>query len=139
MPYPLFAMTAEVLDTKRLGKQRLEAMQIYKIITGLSKSKAWRNHPSVKMWKGYESALACYYNCIRHEWIKRGFKNTMPELPVKWTADHCMEIPPWLGNERFHASHRSNLKRKAPSFYSKYNWTEPNDLPYYWPTKEGLM
>ena len=41
-------------------------------------------------------------------------------------------LPPWLGDERVHASHRSNLLRKDKDFYSKYNWSESNDMPYYW-------
>ena len=42
--------------------------------------------------------------------------------------------PPWLGNEKFHAAHRSNLLRKNPVWYDKFGWREPNNLPYVWPT-----
>lgn len=141
LPYPLFAMTAECLDNKRLGKQRIEAKQIYDILTKGEKSKswAWHHHPSVKMWEGYEDALAFYYNCIRYEWIGRGFKNTMPEIKVKLSKNgnsQYLKVPSWLGDEKFHASHRSNLKRKNPSFYGKYNWAESPDLPYIWPKEE---
>jgi hypothetical protein len=41
--------------------------------------------------------------------------------------------PPWLGDERLHASHRSNLLRKDPEHYGQFEWTEPDDLPYWWP------
>jgi len=132
LPYSSFEKTAACLDFKRLGKQRVEAMQIYKIITGQSISKAWRNHPAVSMWKNYEDALAYYYNCIRREWIKRGFKNNMPELEVSFDK---LKMPWWIGEEKFYSSHRSNLKRKFSEFYNKYNWTEPDNLPYVWPTK----
>lgn len=131
-------MCAKVLDNKRLGKQRVEAMQIYRILVGLDEGKSWRNHPAVLMWKGYEDALAHYYNCIRKEWIKRGFKNTMPELTVR-LDDGYLKNPPWLGNEKLHASHRSNLKRKSLYHYGVEDWIESIDLPYVWPTKEGLM
>jgi hypothetical protein len=47
--------------------------------------------------------------------------------------------PFWLGNEKFHASHRSNLLRKDFKFYSQYGWQEENNLPYIWPTKEDKM
>jgi hypothetical protein len=136
MPHAVFTTSAEVLDNRRLGKQRIEAMQLYKILTGQTKSKSWKNHPACKMWSGYENALASYYNCIRQQWIKRGFKNTMPELPV---SEEIINIPPWIGNEKFHASHRANLKRKDPIFYGKYGWKESPELPYVWPTKDGLM
>lgn len=138
LPYPLFAMSAEVLDNKRLNKQKVEAMQIYKIITGQAKYKAWKNHPAVNMWRGFEDALAFYYNCIRHECIKRGFKNTMPELPVK-IENYGLKCPPWLGKEKFHSSHRASLKRKSPSFYGKYNWSESPNISYVWPTKKKLL
>jgi len=42
-------------------------------------------------------------------------------------------LPLWLGNEELHASHRSNLLRKAPLWYGQFGWTEPDDLPYIWP------
>ena len=42
--------------------------------------------------------------------------------------------PKWLGNKKFHASHRSNLLRKDREWYSQFGWTEPDDLPYIWPT-----
>jgi hypothetical protein len=138
--YPLFGSALDCLDNKRLGKQRVEAKQIYDIITGKSKSAAWRNHPAVLMWKGYEKALALYYNMSLHQWQKRGHKNIKLK-EIKMTTDEIIstEYPPWLGEEKFHASHRSNLKRKNPEFYGKYDWEEPLDLPYVWPTKEGLM
>lgn len=41
--------------------------------------------------------------------------------------------PPWLGDERVHSSHRSNLLRKDAQFYGQYAWAETNDLPYLWP------
>jgi hypothetical protein len=135
LPYPSFKQSAEALDYKRLGKQRVEAKQIYDILTERTKTMAWIHHPALLMWKRYEDALALYYNCIRQEWIRRGFNNTMPELDVYPTIN----FPCWLGNDRFHASHKGNLLRKDPVFYGKYGWTESPDLPYIWPTKEGLM
>jgi len=129
LPYPSFSETAECLDYKRLGKQRVEAMQIYNILIGKSQGNAWKSHPAVKMWYGYEMALAKYYNCIRNEWIKRGYKNTMPEIEIK---DNII-FPDWLGQNNFHSSHRSNLKRKNPEYYSKFNWSETNDIHYMWP------
>jgi hypothetical protein len=42
-------------------------------------------------------------------------------------------LPPWWGDERLHASHRSNLLRKDPAHYGRFGWAEPPDLPYFWP------
>jgi hypothetical protein len=41
-------------------------------------------------------------------------------------------LPDWIGDDRVHASHRSNLLRKDYDFYSQYNWTEPTDIQYHW-------
>lgn len=130
LPLPDFQKSAQVLDYKRLGKQRLEAMWIYKLIAGEAKSSAWKNHPATLMWTGYKDALAMYYNTIRCEWINRGYKNTMPELTVD---NKTPEMPHWFGDNKFHMSHRANLLRKDPTYYSKFNWTESSDLCYYWP------
>lgn len=74
LPYSDFKQSAQCLDNKRLGKQRVEALQILKAIT--DPSYGWQNHPAVKMWRGYEHALSKYALEICDEWIKRGFKDT---------------------------------------------------------------
>lgn len=130
LPYASFIETSRCLDVKRLNKQRIEALQIYKILTGQQISKAWTHHPAVLMWRGYENALALYYNSILTEWIQRGYKNTMQFIPLSSTS---IIFPPWLGNTDFHKSHQSNLCRKKPDFYSQYNWNVPSNLPYIWP------
>jgi hypothetical protein len=57
LPYKDFKKSAKVLDNKRLGKQRVEAFQILNILLGRTKTKGWRNHPAVLMWKGHSNAL----------------------------------------------------------------------------------
>jgi hypothetical protein len=127
LPYPDFECSAHVLDYKRLGKQRLEAWGILETLAGVKSG--WKHHPAVAMWRGYESALENYYAAICREWVRRGYRNTMPIIiphpdPV---------LPPWLGDPAFHASHRSNLLRKWPDYYNQFGWTEGPDMPYIWP------
>ena len=62
------------------------------------------------------------------EWILRGYNNTMELVGLP----DSIKMPPWLGDDRVHASHRSNLLRKDFNYYSKYNWKEPIDMEYYW-------
>jgi len=126
LPYPDFKASAEALDYKRLGKQRVETLQILNALNG--KPSGWANHPAVRMWRGFEEALSNYGYCMVQEWVKRGYKNSME---FAFTANPKM--PPWMGNENFHASHRSNLLRKDPIFYGQYGWVENADLPYLWP------
>ena len=126
LPYPDFRRSLRCLDYRRLGKQRVEAMQIYNTITG--KSDGWKSHPMIRMWRGYDKALALYHNIAIEEWIKRGYNNNMEKIIVRGKVKY----PPWLGNRKFHKSHRSNLLRKNPEFYGQYKWKEPDNLPYIW-------
>ena len=139
LPHPDFAASARCLDNRRLGKQRVEGMQIMKACIYKS---SWGNHPAVLMWRGYERALHLYVQDICIEWVHRGFRDT---CSVK-TRDFCTDegvfqdeliMPPWLGREDFHLAHRSNLVRKDPVFYGRLWPDVPADLPYVWPvTKE---
>ena len=56
LPYPDFAKTATVLDPRRLGKQRVEAMQILRALNW--PVYGWKHHPAVLIWQCYEEALA---------------------------------------------------------------------------------
>jgi hypothetical protein len=124
-----------VLDYQRLGKQRVEAKQLIDtILDRPTKSgkprKGWVNHPAVRMWRNYPGGLQLYYNLVVIEWIDRGYKNTMQLEQVQYPV----VMPVWLGDEKFHASHRSNLLRKDPEHYSQFRWTESPDLEYIWPS-----
>lgn len=68
LPYPDITLSAAVLDYKRLGKQRVEAMQILNALAGLKRG--WTNHPAVRMWRGYEDGLAAYHDACISEWIQ---------------------------------------------------------------------
>lgn len=131
LPFPNFEKTARVLDSRRLGKQRVEAFQILNIILGRTNSLGWRNHPAVKMWGKNPNALKVYFNKIVSEWERRGFQNSMKRETVRGPV----VFPSWIGDRKFHASHRSNLLRKDKNHYSKFNWREKDDIPYFWPTK----
>jgi len=145
LPYASYSQSAACLDRQRLGKQRVEAYQILNTLLG--KSDGWKNHPAVVMWKGYEDSLRCYTIDMCNEWIKRGYKDTIKDRVQNmltgfypgeiYIMSSCgSRIPKFIGNERFHSSHRSNLLRKKSDWYSKFGWTEPDNLPYYWPSKE---
>lgn len=131
LPYPDFEKSVQCLDYRRLGKQRVEAMQLLNILTGNGGKVGWRNHPACKMWEGRHEALALYMNYCITEWMGRGYKNTML-LWTDWT-EPTIVMPRWFGNADFHASHRSNLLRKNKEYYGQFGWTEPDNLEYVWP------
>lgn len=130
LPYPDFAESARVLDRQRLGKQRVEALQIYRLIMGFSKG-GWSHHPAVLMWQGYGDALAMYLEAMIDEWVSRGYKNTIvvPNFSI------LSSKPGWIGHEEFHASHRAALLAKKPDWYQSFGWTEEPKIAYFWPTK----
>lgn len=135
LPYASFLDSALCLDNKRLGKQRVETLQI---LNALVHKKGWIHHPATIMWKGYESALISYGERICEVWIAKGFKDTCFDK-IRVFRDHVadnLSMPPWLGDNRIHSSHRSNLLRKFPEHYGQFNWQEPNDIPYFWPTEK---
>jgi hypothetical protein len=128
LPYPNFEQSARCLDDRRLGKQRVEALQILRALT--VPGYGWQHHPAVHMWRGYEDALRLYMNACIAEWVRRGYNNTMSPVPAR---EEPATMPPWLGDPDFHAAHRSNLLRKDPDYYRQFEWREPADLDYVWP------
>ena len=130
LPYADFESTARVLDRQRLGKQRVECLQL---LTAINVGGGWSNHPAANMWRGYEQSLIDYGVVICDEWIRRGYKDTCRPLIRNFRYSFKLSGPPhWLGDEAFHRSHRSNLTRKKPEHYSQF-WIEPPDLEYVWP------
>jgi hypothetical protein len=129
LPYPDFELTARCLDKSRLGKQRVEALQIHNIVSGKRTTGGWLNHPAVLMWFGFADALAAYHDAMVTEWQRRGYNNTMPLLSHNGPA----AMPPWLGDLRLHISHRANLMRKAPKHYGGWFGDMTVDMPYFWP------
>lgn len=128
LPFSDFKDSVEILDYRRLGKQRVETFQVLNILLGRTQSKGWVNHPVTRMWRGFEEALKIYQNFTINEWIKRGYKNNMS---FEIVDESNIVMPFWLGDERIHRSHRSNLLRKDFEYYSQF-FSEPTDLDYYW-------
>lgn len=128
LPYPNFFQSVACLDDKRLGKQRVECLQILK---ALETGKGWIHHPITKMWKGYEHALGIYMNICILEWEGRGFNNTM-KLYGNHGLTEATPMPFWLEDVDFHSSHRSNLLRKDPDYYGQFGWDDDPDNGYVW-------
>lgn len=126
LPIADFQESARVLDRRRLGKQRVEAMQIINsILTG----GGWNRHPATVMWTWNVNALKRYHDVMIKEWVNRGYRNTMSLYEPK-----VYEMPIWFGDPQFHASHRSQLLAKDPDHYGRFGWEErPGEIPYLWP------
>lgn len=131
LPLQSYSESAKCLDYRRLGKQRVECLQILNVLLG-GKS-GWANHPAIKMWKGYEPSLVRYGQEVCKEWTGRGYKDTCLSKISSFSTSGPEIKPAWL-SEQFCASHRSNLLRKDPVWYAKFGWTESPDMEYIWPT-----
>ncbi|MDM4721105.1 MSMEG_6728 family protein [Micromonospora sp. WMMA1363] len=149
LPYPDFLASARVLDQRRLGKQRVETIQV---LRGLTRpTYGWRNHPAVTMWAGYEEALTRYGLDMCAVWSEPGRADTCAATITTDLAAACGvtrvrdqaelagagELPPWLGRADLHRSHRSSLLRKDPEHYRPFFGDDvPLDLEYVWPASD---
>ncbi|UMG93483.1 MSMEG_6728 family protein [Nocardioides sp. TF02-7] len=150
LPYADFERSARSLDPKRLGKQRVETIQVVRALT--RPGYGWANHPAALMWKGFEEALGRYGFTCCAVWTERGFGDTCAATiaadlrAAGVTAVRSQEelaaagaLPPWLGDEELHRSHRSALVRKDPDHYRPLFPDVPDHLPYVWPVRSEAV
>lgn len=137
LPYADYKQSAKVLDMKRLGKQRVEVLQLLNSIEAIDKGlpiKGWKNHPCRKMWQNHKNALVEYGLAICEEWKSRGYKDTCWEkIHSRWDYTKSNNAPSFVGNEEFHLSHKSMLKQKKPEHYNVIWPDVPNNIEYIWP------
>lgn len=131
VPYASIHESAQVLDMRRLGKQRVETFQLLRVNAGLVKG--WWNHPAAKMWRGHDAGLIAYGVGICDEWIMRGYKDTCREKILAFGKPDFNDMPSWWGDDAVHASHRSALLRKQPDWYSQFQWDDDPSVEYVWP------
>ena len=136
LPYSDFKESAQCLDMKRLGKQRVEVLQL---LNSFHKPdyKGWKNHPAREMWRGYENALALYGMVVCEAWLERGYKDTCwGKINAYYDKSKPTTMPSWFGMTDLHTSHKSNLIRKNPDHY-KQLWPDiPDNIPYVWSTNK---
>ena len=134
LPDPDFSISMQCLDPSRLGNQ------VYREGMTLLRG-GWPNHPASKMWRGYECALVAYLMAGVEELFNRGYDYSDRPWAVELESmQGDIILPPWLGNEEFHASHRGVLLYKDYSWYSQFGWAEEPRPPlpdgrmdYVWP------
>jgi hypothetical protein len=146
-PYSDFEESLRALDLKRLGKQRVEVIQIVRALT--VPGYAWSSHPAVLMWKGYEEALGRYGLTACEVWIERGFGDSCAAtIAADLRAVGIAQIrsyeelgandalPAWLFDEALQLSHRASLLRKDLEHYGPlFPPDTPRDLDYVWPVR----
>jgi hypothetical protein len=150
LPVADFDESARLLDSPRLGKQRVETLQVLRALE--LPDYGWASHPVVTMWRGRTAGLVGYGRAMVREWRRRGFADTTDAQIAEFaptTADRAQAdlaaaglLPSWVGDEALHRSHRSNLIAKDPEFYrgrfADLFGPEPDDLPYVWPGADDV-
>ena len=150
LPVADFEESARLLDSPRLGKQRVETLQVLRALE--LPDYGWTSHPVVRMWRGRTPALVAYGLAMVRVWRERGFADTTHTLIAEFAPDvvgvpqeelaRAGMLPAWVGDEALHLSHRSNLLAKEPDFYrplfQPLFGAEPEDLPYVWPEPDDL-
>lgn len=145
LPFADFEKSARVLDSKRLGKQRVEVIQVVRALT--RPGYGWSRHPAVLMWRGWEEALGCYGLTCCRVWSELGYADTCADtirtdlgaagvttVRSQHDLDVVAALPTWLGSEAFHRSHQSALIRKDPDHYTPHFPGVPADVAYHWPS-----
>jgi pyrimidine dimer DNA glycosylase len=147
LPYADFERSARALDLKRLGKQRVEVIQIVRALT--VPGYAWKSHPAVLMWQGYEEALGRYGLVMCDVWVERGFGDTCAATITEDLATYGISpirteqelreagaMPPWnVEGGPVLKSHRSALVRKDPELYAPMFPEASPDVAYVWPVR----
>src|SRR3954451_14398951 len=150
LPVADFAETAPRLARPRLGKQRVETLQVLRAIE--LPDYGWASHPVVTMWRGRAAGLVAYGLAAVRIWRERGFADTTETQIAEFAPDVAGRpqaelaeaglLPSWVGDEALHRSHRSNLLAKDPEFYrprfTELFGPEPDDLPYVWPDPDDV-
>jgi hypothetical protein len=124
---------AKTFDPRLLRKHRIETLHTIKAILDISKG--WTHHPTTKMWKGHESALAAYGIAICEEFVNQGGTDAIAPILRKIVEPDATNLPSWWGTKEIHESHRSALIRRLPSFYVPLWPNTSSKLPLVWPKR----
>jgi len=141
LPAPSFVASARLLDSRRLGKQRVETLQVLRALVW--PVYGWKRHPAVSMWRGFTRALVHYGLAMCAEWNDRGHRDAVSAQLRAFTGGRDIGwaelrdeglLPPWLGDADFHASHRAMLAAKDPGHYGPhFGGHRSTDPAYVWP------
>src|SRR3954447_23140473 len=117
LPYPGYADSAQVLDAARLGKQRVETLQVLRALE--LGDYGWRTHPALHTWRGRTEALVAYGLAVVRAWQARGHADSTyelitefaPEVEALTQADLAGRrlLPSCVGERRRHLLHAAPL------------------------------
>src|SRR3712207_9150407 len=116
LPVADFEESARLLDSPRLGKQRVETLQVLRALE--LPDYGWASHPVAHMWRGRTSGLVAYGLAMVRVWRERAFPDSTEKLVggcAPGVAGVAQEdpaagapLPPGGGEPALPRSHRSH-------------------------------
>lgn len=123
--------TFEVLDKRRLNKQKIECKQIMDAIDGIST--AWKNHPIVKSYTPYRKWLSVYY------WLIEEYTSSNSDLLMMFHYNKWLwENKPIFHTEEYFNQMKRRLYTKDNKLYSLYSELGESDINWYYVDNEWL-
>ncbi len=127
LPYVNFHSTARTLDYRRLGKQRVEALQIHNIVSGKRTTGGWINHPAGVM-KSWPASFP-----LRAIDIKNQYSDSYKLEEVDWslTDNARMRIVTPLEDPALTYPSMASCEKLASIMLDeagKHRWRMPSDL-----------
>lgn len=163
LPYDDVVKTMKCLDYQRLGKQRVEAMQIMKalkqgpkVIRCYDPKQLPAGRKYIHIYNYFPDKLSKYEKYVKTPWFNhpatKMWRDNLDALAYyhnacidEWIArgynnnmlhikhKKKFKMPSWFGNKVFHAKHRGTLLSKNKKWYSQFKWKEKAVYDYYWP------
>lgn len=137
-----FLDTAEDLSEPFLLQTGQESQELLDVLLGIGEQTS-DQAVGVRMWVGYEPALAAYISSVSVVLSLRGVRTNLAlrakaSIAVLERAEHVpYEPPPWLADTLVLRSHRSNLARRWPKEYGGA-WKGVDELwPYIVPVVDS--
>lgn len=125
--------TAKALSPKHLNNQINEAMTILNALYG---AKAWRNHPVVLQYRGYEEWLELYMLCLV-QYQKSCNKSISENEKSDWLylaqelSDKAFKHKPPFHTEEFFNQMKRRLYTKNPHHYSQWSYLGESQENWY--------
>lgn len=111
--------TASILDPKRLNKQIVECRQILDTLRG--NTEAWKNHPVVLQYRGYEDWLELYTDVLTNyrdgDYFSAEIADFVAEAPKFHTKEFLNQM-----KRRLYTKDNNHYRQYAHLGESQENW-----------------
>lgn len=132
--------TADDLDLARAATAAEDSAKLAYALVYDDLPAELEKHPVVRIWQGYEVALAAYSVAMEIRLVQMGVTSGLRALEtakviseLRRVAEAEFVMPPWTEDTAVLQSHRSNLTRRWPAAFGKTWKGTPANMPYVWP------